>query len=430
MKNKIFIIVFALSIFTDSDLFAQSLDTLITEAMKNNNTLISLKHKIRANEWKEKEVNNLPAPTVGLEFSQVPVGKFDLLNEPLSQNLSISQMFMLGGKLQAMSDMEHRNTILTQNEFDIYKTRLKGLIKMSYYELWMTDQKAVIQKKNIGLLNELLQLIRSMNEYGTANQADVLLASNEIALNETQLINLERQRNSSIVKLNSLIGNNFISDSLKSPAEIYSPVKQLNNSALNETLVKANPSLKKMDSMIEMGGYEKNVNDKELIPDLMIQGMIMRMPKGMILTTQSEMEMVEKKADYMYSIMASITLPFAPWSAKKYAAREEEIYSKIEGIRSEKTAMELEMKTGINDALIKLNAAEEYIKLYSEKIIPNLNKVKELQFSSYQNSKTNINTVIDSFKMLLMQEMNLIMAKAEYMMALAEIEMMTGEKIF
>ena len=48
----------------------------------------------------------------------------------------------------------------------------------------------------------------------------------------------------------------------------------------------SNPSLKKMGSMIEMNKAMIDANSRELIPDLMVQGMLMRM-RGMILTSKA-----------------------------------------------------------------------------------------------------------------------------------------------
>ena len=68
----------------------------------------------------------------------------------------------------------------------------------------------------------------------------------------------------------------------------------------------------------------------------------------------------------------------------------------------------------------------DLIKLYSENVIPLYEKARIAQVSAYQNNQTNINTVIDANRMILMQSMNYFMAQADYQMAIAEIEMMVG----
>ncbi|MCK7527848.1 MAG: hypothetical protein MZV64_64675 [Ignavibacteriales bacterium] len=50
-------------------------------------------------------------------------------------------------------------------------------------------------------------------------------------------------------------------------------------SKLEEVLDFSNPTLKKMSGMIEMNKAMIDANNRELIPDLMVQGMFMRMPR-------------------------------------------------------------------------------------------------------------------------------------------------------
>ena len=91
---------------------AQSIDSLINEAIKNNPKLKSLQFKITASEKRSESVNSLPAPNFGIEFSQVPTNSINILNRANSNNFSISQMFPLGGKLNAMTEVESKNTLI------------------------------------------------------------------------------------------------------------------------------------------------------------------------------------------------------------------------------------------------------------------------------------------------------------------------------
>ena len=155
----------------------------------------------------------------------------------------------------------------------------------------------------------------------------------------------------------------------------------------------------------------------------------MRMPQGMILTSKSDVAMLDPKTETMYSLMFSINLPFAPWSINKYKAKEEELHAGISSIEYEKNDMQREMTSQLKTALVKYNTAVDLTKLYNEKVIPLYSKAAESQVSAYQNNRTGVTTVIDSYRMLLMQQMNYYMSKADIQMSLAEIEMMVGKKM-
>ena len=181
--------------------------------------------------------------------------------------------------------------------------------------------------------------------------------------------------------------------------------------------------------MIEMNKAMITASNKELIPDLMVQGMLMRMPRGMILTAQSDMTMIDTETEIMYSLMFSISLPFAPWSIGKTNNKVEELTVGISSIELEKNDMQREMTAQLKAVLVKYKTSKELTDLYNKKVIPLYTSATESQTSAYQNGKTGITTIVDSYRMLLMQKMSYYMAKADIQMSLAEIEMMVGANL-
>lgn len=421
-------LVIMIILFLMIEVKAQPIDSLIAEALKNNPQLKSLQYKINVSEKRSESVNTLPAPNFSVEFSQVPLSSIDIWNQSVSNNFSLSQMFPLGGKLNSMAEVERKNTLIEGNNYDIYKINLIASIKSSYYSIWLTERKIEIQKKNITLLKDLIKSIESSFYTNRLNQADLLTLQSEIASNETQLLIYEKEKEAQIYKLNKLLGRNLDSKDLYTVKEI-STDSTLIESKLEELLAESNPTLQKMSSMIEMNKAMIEANNRELIPDLMVQGMLMRMPRGMILTSKSDLLMLNTKTETMYSLMFSINLPFAPWSINKFKRKEEELYAGIKSIDYEKNDMQREMISELKSMLVKFQTANDLLKLYSEKVIPLYNQAAESQLIAYQNNKATITTVIDSYRMLLMQEMNYYMSKADAQMSLSEIEMLVGKKI-
>jgi outer membrane protein TolC len=427
-NSTVYFALFAVALFFISafSIKAQSVDSLVAEAVKNNPQLKSLQYKITASERRTESINTLPAPNLSVEFSQVPTNSFDILNQSNSNNIALSQMFPLGGKLNAMAEVERKNTLVEGNNYEIYKINLTAAVKMSYYTLWLIDRKIEVQKKNISLIADVIKSVESSYYTNKINQADVLTLQSEIASNETQLLILEKQKDAEIYKLNKLLGRNLDSKDAYAVTDFSADQLSSSQSKLEELLGSYNPSLKKMGNMIEMNKAMIDANNRELIPDLMVQGMFMRMPQGMILTSKSDLSMLDPKTETMYSLMFSINLPFAPWSINKYKAKEEELYAGISSFEFEKTDMQREMTSQLKAALVKYNTAVDLTKLYNEKVIPLYSKAAESQVSAYQNNRTGVTTVIDSYRMLLMQQMNYYMSKADTQMSLAEIEMMVG----
>jgi outer membrane protein TolC len=420
---------YVLLLFMNGTTYSQSVDSLVAEAIRNNPQLKSLQYKITASENRSESTNTMPPPNFSVEFSQVPVKSLNIVNESISNNFGFSQMFPIGGKLNAMAEVDRQNTKVEGNNYEAYKVNLIAQLKMSYYNLWLLDRKIEVQQKQVDLINELIKSVESAYLTNRINQADLLTLQSEIASGETQILSLQNERKGEVFKLNKLLGRNLNSEKVYAVKEIVTDSLRISQSVLEEILVEENPSLKKMNSMIDMSRAMIIANNRELIPDLMVQGMLMRMPRGMILTSGSEMGIAEPKTEIMYSLMFSINLPFAPWSVNKYKAKENEIAAGISSIEYEKEDMRREMITGLNKSILKYNTAMDLIKLYSKKVIPINEKAIEAQTSAFQNNRTGVTTIIDSYRMLLMQQMNYYMAQADSRMALAEIEMMVGTNL-
>ncbi len=430
-NSAVYFAFFAVSIFFLSlnQLNAQQIDSLVAEALKNNPQLISFKYKITASEKRTESINTLPAPNFSVEFSQVPASSLNIFNQSSSNNIALSQMFPLGGKLNAMAEVERKNTLVEGSNYDAAKVNLIAQVKMNYYSLWLIDKSIEIQTKNISLLSEVVKSIELNYYTNTVSQADVLTLQSEIASNETQLLILANRKDALIYKLNSLLGRNLDSKSVFAVEDFTEDRLNSSQAKLEEILAYSNPSLIKMSDMVEMNKAMIEANNRELIPDLMVQAMFMRMPRGMILTSKSDLSMLDPKTETMYSLMFSINLPFAPWSVNKFKAKEEELFAGIKSIEYEKNNMQREMTAQLKAALAKYNTAVDLTSLYKNKVIPMYQSAAESQVSSFQNNRTGVTTVIDSFRMLLMQQMNFYMAKADIQMYLAEIEMMIGKSI-
>lgn len=413
-------------------LTAQSLDSLISEALNKNPQLKALEYRIESAGYRAESTDNYPAPNLAIEFSQVPIDELDILNKSISNSVSISQMFPIGGKVSAMTEVENKNIAVTRKQYQEYKTSLISQIKMQYFNLWISERKKEIQVSSVQLLDNLIESSNILYQVNRVSQADLLTIRSELVSNKAQLIILDNQIQTEKYKINRLLGRELESKEITTAKKIEESILEYTLADLENTLVENNPSLQKMSGMIEMNKAMITANNKELIPDLMLQGMIMRMPRGMPLTTQTslhELEGMPAETEYMFSLMASINLPFAPWSVNKFKAKEKELASGIRSIEYEKEDMKREMLSRLRESYNKMKTATELIRLYTQNVLPDYRTSVQAQLTAYQNNQSGIATLIDSQRMLLMQEMNLLMAKADYKMAEAEIEMMTGKQL-
>ncbi|HLP17077.1 MAG TPA: TolC family protein [Bacteroidota bacterium] len=448
--------------------FSQSVDSLLHEAFRNNPQLQSAGYKTDAAESRATAARALPAPTLGIEFSQIPTGSTNIVNEAISNNFSLSQMFMLGGKLSAMSEMETVKGSMLEHTQASLETQLRAKVKMNYIQLWRLDRQIELQQRTIRLLEELAASLQSRVATNRTRTADALTLQSEIESERARLDELTAKRMNAQNTLASLCapqattvsagmrmddgaarGNGSEQrGSVRALLDVYNagyPITpdsalpalppMLSEEELAGTLLDFNPSLQTMEHMKLMNDAEIKVAHKELIPDVMLQAMIMRMPNGMILTSgqrsvleiqESNMGMPMGKTEWMYSLMASITLPFVPWSSERSSAKADEMRSMNLSVDAEQRAMQREMLSSLRSSMNTYRMQDSLARRYAERVVPLAHDAARAQMVAYQTGQTPLQSVIDAYRMELMKQDDFLMALMNKQMAFIEIEMMVG----
>jgi outer membrane protein TolC len=154
----------------------------------------------------------------------------------------------------------------------------------------------------------------------------------------------------------------------------------------------------------------------------------MRMPQGMLLTTKTDPMMItgNGSTEYMFSIMASVTLPFLPWSSGKITSKEDELNADLSGLSLERTNMQREMVSQLDAEIMNLNNQKDQVKLFENDVIPIYKTTFEAQLSEYRNNMLGINSLLETLRTILMKEESLSESKMNYEMTLADINMMAG----
>ena len=241
IKKKLIVVLFGFFLF-NANINAQSVDSLVNEAIVNNPKLKSLQYRIEASKYRSESVDYLPPPNLSVEFSQVPISQIDIFNQSISNNFGLSQMFPLGGKPSAMADVENKNTLVEGNNFDAYKINLTAQVKLSYFNLWLIDRKIEIQRSNISLLSDFAKAIEVSFYTNRISQADLLSVQSEIASNEAQIFIFDKQRESLVYNLNKLLGRDLNSKDVFVLKDFEIDSLQLSQLQLEELLADSNPS--------------------------------------------------------------------------------------------------------------------------------------------------------------------------------------------
>ncbi len=416
----------------------QSLDSLVQEALRNNSQVKAFDYQRDAAAYRAQALGALPPPTLGIEFSQVPLSTGNVVTGAVSNNVFFSQMFMLGGKLSAMSEVERRRGAVIGQNGASFQAQLRAKVKMTYYQLWLLDQQVEVQNRTLTLLGDLIQFMEPHVVTNRMRLADLLTIQAEAASERARLQEQMSRRTGLVSGLNALLARNDLSTPIITESSLPVNPPRSSELVLADQIRIANPQLVSMDRMKEMNEAMIKSAEKDLIPEVMIQGMIMRMPNGMVLTggsrsaeaiQQSALGMPMQKTDWMYSIMASITLPFMPWSSARSSAKAQEMRVTNLGIDAEREAMQREMIAALREAMAKFMTADSLVLQYDAEILPLTKQSADAQTIAYQNGQVPITTVLDARRMELMKQDDYLMIVMARQMALVEIELMVGSPI-
>ena len=436
--------LFSLVVFCgiNSALRAQPLDSLLSEAMRNNPQLRAYSFTVRAAEHRIDVAGALPPPQAGVAVEQVQVGNFNIVNGALSNNFYASQMFMLGGKLGAMQDMERARVKNEQDRTQEFAAKLRADITTAYTMLWRIDRQREIYASTATVLERSIEVATSQVQTGRFSYAEVLRLQVEKSLALLKQKTLDNERKTALAMLAALIGRTNVTSMNLTPVlgeHRFSETK-LRERLL--TLAASNPTLRRMASMIAMTEAERLSAEKEATPDVMLQGMIMRMPQGMTLTANSPLftgalespfeyiiRAPNAPPDFMYSLMAQITLPFAPWSSAKYTAKTQELNALKQAQALERENMTLMLSAQIEEQLQKMQTATETAEILETTVIPLYERTFDAQLSGLQSGQTSISGLLDTERMLLMKRDDVLMAREQYHLALAQLEFLLGEPL-
>jgi outer membrane protein TolC len=283
-----------------------------------------------------------------------------------------------------------------------------------------------VLSENEVLLNSLAEFTKARYNSSSQTENDLLLLQSEAAINRTQLALTDQEIKAQKTMLERYTGLSGLTR--PDTAVLNMPNHVLSDEEIVRLLDEENPKLRQMEAMMAMNSGEAAANDKELIPDLMVEAMFMRMPQGMQLTTKTSPDMITGNGtkEYMYTLGASITLPFLPWTRKGIEAKTETLLFANKRIELEKNDMREEMLAQIRNAFARSAALAENEKTYREQVLPALEEAGDSAVRLYRSGNAGITKALEIRKMLLMEKMNYLMILEEEKMANIEAGMMLG----
>lgn len=332
--------------------------------------------------------------------------------------IGISQQLPFWGKRAIKQEIANLDAQSYRWKIEERKLELVRMVKETYYQIWNVDKSLGIVDKNIKILSDFVVIAESKYSVGQGAQQDIFKAGLEKSKMLDMQITLNQQRKSLEANLNYLLyrsGNTVVG----MVADFALPQLSLTVEQLNEIAYNKRPEVKSLITLANKGQAAHRLAQKEFYPDFNIS--FEYMFKEAVAT-----DMITDPGYNMFSLGITFNLPF---QQEKRHAMLAESASETNMAMDELNGLKNTISYTINDTLAQLERRRKLIELYKSGIIKQAEQSLESAIISYRVNKVDFLTLLDGTMSLFKYERELYESQAEYMMALARLEVAVGAEL-
>jgi cobalt-zinc-cadmium efflux system outer membrane protein len=331
-------------------------------------------------------------------------------NEAMYQNFELMQMIMFPTKLSTQKDIAAAAASSAQWGHTAKVVDIAAQVRSAYAMLWDARTRLVINIENQQLLEQILRTAQTQYSVGQASQQDVLKTSVELA----------RARSDEAVIRQEITGaESMMHAVLNRPADL--PIGtvamdsltslQLPLTALLHYSHEHHPMLSQDSLGIVQSDLMVSMAHQEYIPDFKIS------------VTRETQPMIGVNT---WTVMAGITIPFAPWTLGKASARVQEARADRSMRQSMLHADRNMIEAAIRESYARVKAYETQVRAFEQTILPQSRQSLLSSLGEYQSGRSSYLMLLDSYRMNQDMRMEATMARMKYETEIANLLKQVG----
>jgi outer membrane protein TolC len=368
-----------------------NLDDIFFIIQKNNPEVKMYDAEIRSADEAAKGAKSWAPPEFGTGFFMTPYN-IGLTKAMGTQNGMGSYMVtasqMLPNKkeqnanaeyLQALSSVNKENKNVSLN--DLYATA-----KKNYYDWLVIEKKQSVLNDNEKLLNFMIQSteLRYKNNLGKLNA--YYKAKAELGKIENQREVLRNDEKQKQILLNTLMNHdkneNFAIDT-NYTIKTYNTVD-------SNYLIQARSDIKAVEQDLKVNQLQLNLEKTRQLPQFGLQ---------------YDHMIGFGKSPWLFSLMVTVKIPLAPWSAGSYKANVESLKWKAQSFQAQKQMILNQASGEAQGLLSSINSKKKQLRLFEENIIPALKKNYQIMQLAYEQNTGELFELFDAWQTLNMTQL-------------------------
>jgi cobalt-zinc-cadmium efflux system outer membrane protein len=386
-----------------------TLSALLTDALRANPGIRGARTRSDAASARIDQAGAWDDPQFGVEFFATPVTSANPFKDGMETDYFLQQMLPLFGKKGLMEEAAVAEAAMVRESANRTERVLVANVKQTYAMIAAAQRRLDINTENERLINQIISTARSRYAVGQSSQSDILKAEVELGRLQNERAVLEQELASATGMMNALLGRPAVSPLPRLAEMEPHPVSQSLDD-ISALALEHRAELRGMQFELTMNQADLRAAKREWVPDLMLRGMYKDM----------------KESDDQWAAMFSISVPIAPWSSGKYSGRVQENELNVRGTEESIQDMRNMVLAEVRDAWAKSNSHWQQLQRYAGVMIPQARLALQSTLGSYQSGQADFLSLLDSYRMLQMLQMDYAMHVGEYFGDVALLERAAG----
>lgn len=387
------------------------LDELIHLALERSPEVKGAEAAIHAMEHRVAPARALPDPALSVGWAGKLAPFFTMAGDASSyRGITVSEQFPYPGKRRLQAEVAERDVDLARADCQASRRRVVLDTTRVFAEYFYLDKAIEATRQNQQLLKKLAGIAEAEYRVGKTMQQDVLRAQVEITMLAEKMAQLEEQRDEAQTSLNEALQQ--APDTPLPPPEPIEP----------------RPIRYSLEELESMAG----ANDSGIQRD---QAAVARAKAGVALTERQQRPdigvgyMFEQRTDQPAMNGVSVTVNLPLFRKQKQQEAVAEAQENVHGADRMQQGRRNAIRAEVRRQYLAAQTAARLTELSSKVVVPQSSLALESAMSGYQVGKVEFLSVIGSFSSVLNYETDSYRQIADYSIAVARLESMTGQPI-
>ena len=417
MKTKIIIATIFLCSWISQATAQNQLQAYIDTAVKNNPALHAYQFQSNAIQQKIKPAKSLDNLMLYGGVMNLPVNFSFTKDFMTMKQIGIQQNFSVAKKYSLKGAVAQKEFEASSYEVQAQQLSLIKQVKQQYYDLYAQTKSIEAAQNSIEAMKNYIGIANARYSSAQGTQQDVLKAQLELTKMQAELLKMQSDKEDMIAIFNTLLARNKM-DSVNIPDKINFTPLMLNTDSLFVNVYANNPMLLAAKTTVEKDSAAYKLAKTSKIPDF---------NTNFWYGHRQYKEPDGSKAKDMLGLTFGITLPI--YSNTKLNPLVAEANFNIKKSKSQFESMQNESELMVHHAMIGADKNQKLISIFEMQLIPQAEQTLSSAIIGYQENKIDFLTLTDNFLSLYNYRLQYFQAVADYMKAIADLEMLTNKNL-